>query len=125
MRRQVKARSGIKSAIQTVVSLGLIAAILFTGIVPVTAQTPSPSPDPQGGVANTQTATGTSTDQSQDKDKPDDPAANKNPARGSWIIAPIPINSPAFEGGIILGVGYVFKLKMEDKVSPPSTIGAA
>lgn len=125
MRRQVKTRSGIKSAIQILTSLGLITAILVTEIVRVSGQTPSQSPTPQVGTASAQATTGSSSDQDQDKNKSDDPDTNKTPARGSWIIAPIPINSPAFGGGIILGVGYVFKIKMDDKLSPPSTIGAA
>ena len=125
MSRQVKKRSGIKSAIQTLASLGSITAVLVAGIVPVSGQTPSQSPDPKGGNTNTQSATKTPNAKSPDTNRPDDPDTNKKPARGSWIIAPIPINSPAFGGGIILGVGYVFKVKMEDKLSPPSTIGAA
>ncbi len=49
----------------------------------------------------------------------------KKPKRGSLIIAPIPIFSPALGSGLVLGVGYVFKLKMEDNASPPSSIGLA
>ena len=54
-----------------------------------------------------------------------DAAANepKKPKRGSLIFAPIPISSPAVGSGLVLGVGYVFKFKQEDKLSPPSTVG--
>lgn len=45
--------------------------------------------------------------------------------RGTFIFAPIPILSPTFGSGLVLGVGYVFKLNMNDKLSPPSTIGLA
>ncbi len=47
----------------------------------------------------------------------------KKEKRGSLVIAPIPISSPAFGTGVVLVAGYVFKLNMDDKVSPPSTVG--
>ncbi len=45
--------------------------------------------------------------------------------RGTWIIAPIPISSPAFGSGMILALGYVFKVNEEDNLSPPSSVGVA
>lgn len=57
---------------------------------------------------------------------PDDPAAKqKSEKRGTLIPIPIPIVSPTFGSGMVLGLGYVFKLKMSDNVSPPSAIGGA
>lgn len=56
---------------------------------------------------------------------PTPPAKPKKEKRGSIVIAPIPISSPTFGSGLILGLGYVFKLNKDDKLSPPSTIGAA
>ncbi len=76
---------------------------------------PSPSPSPTTVVSPTP----------DDPDKKDDDASKKNPKRGTLIFAPIPITSPAFGSGLVLGVGYVFKLNPEDKASPPSSIGAA
>ena len=52
-------------------------------------------------------------------------AKAKKPKRGQLIIAPIPITSPAVGSGLVLAVGYVFKLNQEDELSPPSTIGVA
>ncbi len=49
----------------------------------------------------------------------------QKPKRGTWIFAPIPIASPALGSGLVLVVGYVFKLDKDDKTSPPSTIGLA
>ena len=63
-------------------------------------QSPSPSPEPS-------------------------PAKSKKKARGEWVIAPIPISSPAIGAGVIGIVAYVFQLDKNDKVSPPSVIGAA
>jgi hypothetical protein len=57
----------------------------------------------------------------QDKD---DPAKPQKKKRGTWIIAPIPISSPAIGSGLVLALGYVFKLDESDDVSPPSTLGA-
>lgn len=46
-------------------------------------------------------------------------------ARGSFVIAPIPTASPAVgNGGVILS-GYIFPLRRNDKISPPSVIGGA
>jgi hypothetical protein len=49
----------------------------------------------------------------------------KKPSRGSIIVAPIPISSPAVGSGIIPVVGYIFPLRKKDTISPPSVIGAA
>ena len=49
----------------------------------------------------------------------------KSEKRGSLIIAPIPISSPAFGSGLLLITGYVFKLNERDQTSPPSWLGGA
>jgi len=48
----------------------------------------------------------------------------KKQKRGSLVIAPIPISSPAFGSGLLLVAGYVFKPNQEDKTSP-SSLGLA
>lgn len=58
------------------------------------------------------------------KQDQDDPAKPKKKKRGSLIIAPIPITSPAVGSGLVMAVGYVFKLNEDDKRSPPSVVGA-
>ena len=58
-------------------------------------------------------------------DQPATSAKAKKPKRGQLIIAPIPITSPAVGSGLVLAVGYVFKLNQDDELSPPSTIGVA
>ena len=125
MKRHTKTKVHVKAASQALVRLGLFTVLLISGLAPASGQTGSPSPSPPRSSKNPQATPGTSVDQSQDKNKPVDLDANKNPSRGSWLIAPIPINSPAFGGGLILAVGYVFSIKMEDKLSPPSTVGVA
>ncbi len=84
-----------------------------TTSTPVSAPKAAPSPSPSN--VDDIPANG-------DANKDDKP---KKPKRGSLIIAPIPITSPTFGGGMILGVGYVFKLNPKDTLSPASTIGAA
>jgi len=74
-----------------------------TGEIDQTGPDPTPTPSPE----------------------PPDPATPKKPKRGTLILAPIPITSPAFGSGLILGAGYVFKLNLNDKTSPASTIGLA
>jgi len=44
--------------------------------------------------------------------------------KGEWVIAPIPVNSPAIGAGLAWVVGYVTPLRKDDKVSPPSMFGA-
>ena len=44
---------------------------------------------------------------------------------GQFVVAPIPISSPALGSGLIPVVGYIFPLRSHDEVSPPSVIGAS
>jgi hypothetical protein len=44
---------------------------------------------------------------------------------GAFVVAPIPISSPAIGSGIVPVVGYIFPFSTKDKVSPPSTVGVA
>ena len=53
------------------------------------------------------------------------PKKKKKPARGAFVVAPLPISSPAIGSGIVPVLGYIFPFSTKDKVSPPSTIGAA
>jgi Omp85 superfamily domain len=45
--------------------------------------------------------------------------------RGTFVVAPLPISSPAIGSGIVPVLGYIFPFSTKDKVSPPSTIGVA
>jgi len=45
--------------------------------------------------------------------------------RGSFIIAPLPISSPALGTGIVPVLGYIFPFHKNDNVSPPSVVGMA
>lgn len=43
--------------------------------------------------------------------------------KGEWVIAPIPVKSPAIGAGLQWVVGYVTPLSKDDKISPPSMFG--
>ena len=54
------------------------------------------------------------------------PKKKKTPGgRGSFVVAPLPISSPAIGSGIVPVLGYIFPFSTKDKVSPPSVIGVA
>jgi hypothetical protein len=61
----------------------------------------------------------------QPDNEPKKEETKKKARRGSLVIAPIPISSPAIGSGLVLAVGYIFPFSKTDKVSPPSVIGAA
>ncbi|MFZ1008728.1 MAG: BamA/TamA family outer membrane protein [Candidatus Sulfotelmatobacter sp.] len=51
---------------------------------------------------------------------------DKTPSRkSSWVIAPLPISSPALGTGIVPVIGYIFPFRKSDSVSPASVIGMA
>lgn len=45
--------------------------------------------------------------------------------RGSVVVAPMPISSPALGTGLVPVLAYIFPLRKDDKISPPSVVGAA
>jgi len=71
----------------------------------------------------TSTAQPNAKPQPSPKAKKDDKGKQKKPKRGSFVIAPIPISSPAVGSGLVLVLGYVFKFNEKDQKSPPSEIG--
>jgi hypothetical protein len=77
----------------------------------------------QNPVATSQTddpAIDSTKQQKEEKEK-----KKKSEKRGSFLFAPIPISSPAFGSGLLLIAAYVFKVDMDDDVSPPSWLGMA
>jgi outer membrane protein assembly factor BamA len=43
---------------------------------------------------------------------------------GAFVIAPLPISSPALGAGVVPVVAYIFPTSISDKTSPPSVVGA-
>jgi len=52
-------------------------------------------------------------------------AKDEDQRRGSFVVAPIPIVNPAIGSGIVPVVAYIFRLRKQDTISAPSTVGAA
>jgi hypothetical protein len=47
----------------------------------------------------------------------------KHDGQESFIVAPLPISSPALGAGIVPVFAYIFHLSPHDKTSPPSVVG--
>src|SRR5829696_3071134 len=107
----------------SVVTLVLILAL--AECMTVRSQSPSPPPANQ----TKEGSQSSPSDQAKDHtpasttQKDQEPEKDKQEKRGSLVIAPIPISSPAFGSGLLLITGYVFKLNEQDKTSPPSWLG--
>lgn len=90
------------------------------------AQENSPQPAAQDPQSTTTAKPAAQDTQSTEPAKPaTKPKKEKKPARGAFVVAPLPISSPAIGTGIVPVLGYIFPFSTKDKVSPPSTIGAA
>ncbi len=97
----------------------MAAALSICGVSIARGQSPAP---PAADIITTEQKSDTSSDAATEKDPQTEPKKEK---RGSIIVAPIPISSPAFGSGLLLITAYVFKLDENDKKSPPSWLGAA
>ena len=49
--------------------------------------------------------------------------AQSDEKKGEWLLAPIPINSPAIGAGLEWAVAWIFHLDKKDEISPPSMVG--
>jgi hypothetical protein len=115
-------------------SVFLVLVLIVTTAPVALSQSPTPTPEQDSANAgNKQTsqttapasAPNTTQDSTSNTTQDQDKNAGKKEKRGSLVIAPIPISSPAFGSGLLLITGYVFKLNEEDKTSPPSWMGGA
>ena len=77
------------------------------------------TPLPPKAVDRSAQSTATAQPETQPKEE------KKHSGRGSLVVAPLPISSPAIGTGAVFAVGYIFPFSKTDKVSPPSVIGAA
>ncbi len=89
------------------------------------------TPDREGCCTTTEAAiqeSGQASQASQSTKTKTEPQKKKKksfPPRGAIVAAPLPIVSPAIGAGIIPILGYIFPFGKDDKISPPSTVGAA
>ena len=127
-----------RRSIDRVLRLGLVCGIMFSFLGPVnlhaqsqpegqeTAQPESPdaAAKPQAKSPSPQTSGATGQSLAVES-KPAPEKTKKKQPRGALVPAPLPISSPAIGVGIIPALGYIFPFSRNDKVSPPSVIGAA
>jgi len=107
----------------------LVIAVSVFGSTVSIARGQNPASPPAGESAIAKQEPVAQSDTTKDSQPPakqkDQRDKQKKEKRGSFIIAPIPISSPAFGSGLLLITAYVFKLNETDKTSPPSWIGMA
>ena len=100
---------------------------------PVQADHAAPAQDAQGGSLSTGEAAAPQPPPTQaapqGEVKTGQDQANKSDAkssekRGEWLLAPIPISSPAIGSGLEWAVARLFPFNRKDDVSPASAVGA-
>src|SRR5215211_5222593 len=113
---------------RSLASFLLVATSITAGSSHAFSQSPRPTPAAEEGAVvekNVPTGQPDASPVASPTPQEDDKQKQKAEKRGSFIIAPIPISSPAFGSGLIVIAGYVFKFDKEDEVSPPSYVGLA
>jgi hypothetical protein len=78
----------------------------------------------QGGTASQVTDSSPPKTPALQNTQPKD-SAKASGKHGSFVVAPIPISSPALGSGVVPVGAYIFPISKNDEVSPPSVIGAA
>jgi hypothetical protein len=78
----------------------------------------------QGGVSQQSSANPSPDTKSEQKKEKKEKKAKKK-SNGSFVIAPLPIVSPAIGAGLIPVVGYITPIPARDKTVTPSVMGAA
>jgi hypothetical protein len=61
----------------------------------------------------------------QTETQSDEKVRKKQSKLDGLVVAPLPMSSPAIGTGIVPVLAYIFPFSTKDKVSPPSTVGAA
>src|SRR5438270_10447431 len=102
-------------------------AYLFACISPVGVARAQENPPESTGSLSDSRSSKTQQSETNGRSGTEDKSEQKEPhrSRGSFVIAPLPISSPALGTGIIPVVGYIFPFRRGDTVSPPSVVGVA
>jgi hypothetical protein len=95
----------------------LIGLLLILTAFPIGAS----AQDPQ---STTPTQSETEAQEKKDE-KQKEKEKKKHDALAGIVVAPLPISSPAIGTGIVPVLGYIFTISKNDKISPPSVVGAA
>ena len=54
----------------------------------------------------------------------EEPQKHASQKRAAFVVAPLPISSPAVGSGVVPVLAYIFPTSSSDKTSPPSVVGA-
>src|SRR5580704_4983076 len=126
-----KSEVGCRAKILTAryLSVLLLCVGYFSGSFPCLAQENpevEQSSAPTASQENSPKTAGQATQSTAPPDAETQPKKKKKlGGRGAFVVAPLPISSPAIGSGIVPVLGYIFPFSKNDKVSPPSTIGGA
>jgi hypothetical protein len=115
---------GSKVFVRHIFLILLLSGAQFTLSEPSLAQQVPAVETPQGVAGPHATvAPPKGTEQTEEAEKAE--KKKKKEHRGSFVVAPIPISSPAIGSGVVPVVGYIFPFSTKDKISPPSVVGGA
>lgn len=95
-----------------------VLAFALSATIPAEAQEPTPETAPF-------TVKSTPEKSGQESVKDGRDTSKSGSSSGSFVIAPIPMSSPAIGSGATILAGYIFPLCKSDKISPPSLVGGA
>ena len=116
---------GRSSLLILLMAIHLISAIASAQAPPAQSpETAGSSGAPTGGAQSSTTAP-SAADTPANQVPSSKTEKKKKEKRGKIVAAPIPISNAALGTGIIPVVSYIFALSKEDKISPPSVVGAA
>jgi len=103
-----------------------VGAIYLCLLRPVAAQDLQPSVTESQNLKPQQPAVNTSTESKQKSDTKEEKKKGKKERdrNGSFVVAPLPIVSPALGAGIVPVLGYITPIPADDKAITPSVVGA-
>lgn len=78
-----------------------------------------------GGAADAQSPEPQATDPKETGGPGQPPDAKSSEKKGEWLLAPIPVSSPAIGSGLEWAVARLFPFNKKDEVSPASAVGVA
>jgi Omp85 superfamily domain len=118
-----------KSLTERYLSVLLVCVGLLTVSIPCLSQENPPMEESSARMASQENSPTPAAQEPQSTAPPNPETQQKKKkklaGRGAFVVAPLPISSPAVGSGIVPVLGYIFPFSTKDKVSPPSTVGIA
>ena len=109
-------------AVARVVGILLSCGMGATFVCAQTAAQPAESPVSLYGMVPGDPA-GVSSDAAIQQVRPAAVDTEYKPTRGEFVIAPMPMVNPTLENGLSLVAGYLYRLDVDDRTTPPSATG--